>query len=451
MKAKRRPSPVRDGDDRRRRSTPARAQRAAPPTQTRHSAGAARRREQRPLRSAPADQSDTRDPPAGPPGPRTPARPRPGPRRERRRRPRLSAHRCASDCSSSWRRSSCNPRALAARVPFVVLVIGALGLGTWRHAVVVDRCRRTLLPAGQCTRDESGVAATEGGTRARRARGPGRTGAGRGRPQSGHDPVARHRAPGAGPGGKLDRGGHTQTRRRRSAAAAEHRAARRSRRRRDRAAARPRPCGRPREVADRVPPGGVRRRRCSAGHATAAAPIPDTPHGVPGQRPALGPVNRRAARAPGRAAAPLPAASGVRCRRRLRPSPAVPLPTAGSAAGLPAAAGVPAAPPRPRRCRPAPSSSRPDTVPPLCPGSDDPGDPRRTLRRAPAGRRRSRDVRAPKRARRPARPGQPGTNIRARGTRRVRGAPAGRRPKPVCAVRRSCSATGPAMSSSSCC
>ena len=51
MKARRRPSPVRGGDDRRRRITPARAPRATPP----RSATPQRRptREQRPLRSAP--------------------------------------------------------------------------------------------------------------------------------------------------------------------------------------------------------------------------------------------------------------------------------------------------------------------------------------------------------------------------------------------------------------
>ena len=64
------------------------------------------------------------------------------------------------------------------------------GPGAWRHAVAVDRRRRTLLPAGQRPRDQSGAAAAEGSAGTRRARGAGRARAGRGGPRPRHDPVA---------------------------------------------------------------------------------------------------------------------------------------------------------------------------------------------------------------------------------------------------------------------
>ena len=99
--------------------------------------------------------------------------------------------------------------------------------GPRRHAVAVDRRRRAVVSAGQRQADQSGAAAAEGSARARRARGPGRARPRRVRPRARHDPVPRHRAPRAGSGGKLDRRRHSQTGRRRSAAAAQHAAARR--------------------------------------------------------------------------------------------------------------------------------------------------------------------------------------------------------------------------------
>ena len=98
-----------------------------------------------------------------------------------------------------------DPRRLVTRVPFVVLVIGALGLGLavtlWLSTDAAERSYQL----GHVTGDQSGPAATEGGAGARRAGGPGRARPGRGRAQPRHDPVQGHRAPGAGPDGQLDR------------------------------------------------------------------------------------------------------------------------------------------------------------------------------------------------------------------------------------------------------
>ena len=103
-----------------------------------------------------------------------------------------------------------DPRRLVTRVPFVVLVIGALGLGLavtlWLSTDAAERSYQL----GHVTGDQSGTAAAEGGAGARRAGGAGRTGPGRGGAQPRHDPVQGHRPSGAGPVGQLDGRRHAQ-------------------------------------------------------------------------------------------------------------------------------------------------------------------------------------------------------------------------------------------------
>ena len=94
------------------------------------------------------------------------------------------------------------------------------------HAVVVHGLRRALLPVEPRPREEPAAATAEGGAGTRCARGGIRTGAGGGGPQAGHDPDARHRAPGPGPVRELGGRRHAQAGRRGSAATAEHQASR---------------------------------------------------------------------------------------------------------------------------------------------------------------------------------------------------------------------------------
>ncbi len=91
------------------------------------------------------------------------------------------------------------PRTLLSKVPFVVLVIGALGVGLgltlWLSTDSAERSYQ-LSDARERTRV---LQRAEGGAGTRCARGAVGAGAGRGGPQAGHDPDAGYRAPGPGP------------------------------------------------------------------------------------------------------------------------------------------------------------------------------------------------------------------------------------------------------------
>ena len=181
-----------------------------------------------------------------------------------------------------------------------------------RHPVAVDRRRRALLRAGPRPSGESGSAATEGRPRARRARGAGGARPRRGGPQSRHDPVQGHRAPGAGSDRQLVGRRHAQAGAGGAAAAAEQPAARARCRRRRHAPPAPRVVD-PREVAVHLPP--------------APAPLPNPEVALPAT--VVGPSAVPAAPAP---VAPAPTPP-------LRPSPRRTRAHPGS--GRPGAAGSP--------------------------------------------------------------------------------------------------------------
>ena len=127
MKAKRRPSPVREGHDRRRRSRqPVRS------AQRRPSDAPLRRRrptrEQRPLRSAPQTNPIPR-PTGGPARPKNASQAKARAKARKAKAPKVVRPPLRERLLVKLASIELNPRALAARVPFVVLVIGALGLG----------------------------------------------------------------------------------------------------------------------------------------------------------------------------------------------------------------------------------------------------------------------------------------------------------------------------------
>ncbi len=122
-----RPSPVRDGDDRRRGSRqPARS------TQRRPSEAPPRKRrptrEQRPLRSAPQTNPIPR-PTGGPARPKNASQAKARAKARKAKAPKVVRPPLRERLLVKLASIELNPRALAARVPFVVLVIAALGLG----------------------------------------------------------------------------------------------------------------------------------------------------------------------------------------------------------------------------------------------------------------------------------------------------------------------------------
>ena len=117
------------------------------------------------------------------------------------------------------------PRTLAAKVPFVVLVIGSLGAGLaltlW---LSTDAAERSYQLGSARQRTELLQQEKEALERDVQA-GAVRAGVGRGGSRSGHDPDPRHRASGSGPRRKLGSGGHPQAGPGCSAAATEQQAA----------------------------------------------------------------------------------------------------------------------------------------------------------------------------------------------------------------------------------
>jgi hypothetical protein len=126
MKAKR-PAPVRGGDERRRKSrqSPRNGQRRsgeAPPRRRRST------RDQRPLRSAPQTNPIPR-PTDGPARPKNASQAKARAKARKAKAPKVVRPPLRERIIVKLASIDLNPRALVARVPFVVLVIGSLGVG----------------------------------------------------------------------------------------------------------------------------------------------------------------------------------------------------------------------------------------------------------------------------------------------------------------------------------
>ncbi len=183
MKGKR-PAPV-PGADERRRGNPQRSR-------ARQSEAPARKRrgvpEQRPQRSAPKT-SPMRRPVDGPARPKNASQAKARAKARKAKAPKVVRPPLRERLIARLSEIEFNPRTLAARVPFVVLVIGCLGVGLgvtlWLSTDAAERSYQL----GACASAESGSGPAEGGPGTRCAGGAGPAGAGRGRPRTGHDPV----------------------------------------------------------------------------------------------------------------------------------------------------------------------------------------------------------------------------------------------------------------------
>ncbi len=140
-KGAQRPAPARDGDDRRRRSRqPARsaAHRAkeAPPRRGRPA------REQRPQRSAPQTNPISR-PTGRPTPPKNASQAKARAKARKAKAPKVTRPPLRERLLTRLASIDLNPRSLAAKVPFVVLVIGSLGLGLgitlWLSTAAAER------------------------------------------------------------------------------------------------------------------------------------------------------------------------------------------------------------------------------------------------------------------------------------------------------------------------
>lgn len=140
-KGAQRPAPARDGDDRRRRSRqPARsaAHRAkeAPPRRGRPA------REQRPQRSAPQTNPTSR-PTGRPTSPKNASQAKARAKARKAKAPKVTRPPLRERLLTRLASIDLNPRSLAAKIPFVVLVIGSLGLGLgitlWLSTAAAER------------------------------------------------------------------------------------------------------------------------------------------------------------------------------------------------------------------------------------------------------------------------------------------------------------------------
>ena len=119
-----------------------------------------------------------------------------------------------------------DPRTLMAKVPFVVLVIAALGLGLGVTLWLSTDAAERSYELGHARQTNEALLQQKEALERQVLEAAGRARTGRGGPQPRHDPVSRHRASRAGSRRELDRGRQPQTRAGGAAATAERQAAR---------------------------------------------------------------------------------------------------------------------------------------------------------------------------------------------------------------------------------
>ena len=190
MKAKK-PAPVRGGDKPRRTSrNTARRPAEAPPRRRKPT------REQRPQRSAPATNPIPR-PTDGPARPKNASQAKARAKARKAKAPKVVRRPLRERIIVKLASIELNPRALVARVPFVVLVIGSLGVGLgvtlWLSTDAAERSYQL-----SHARETNQALLQQKEALERQVLGPSRPRAGRGGPQPRHDPDQGYRAPRAG-------------------------------------------------------------------------------------------------------------------------------------------------------------------------------------------------------------------------------------------------------------